>query len=98
MLKLNEKITQNIMSVKPLSLFKIRKENDSCYVIYNKKTCVHLNSTAGVIYEYCDGNRSIYEILELLKEQYDVDVENLKRDLIWQLRVFQRSELISIRI
>ena len=45
------------------------------YVIYDKKRNeVHyLNTTAVIVYQLCDGKRSVGDIAEFIKEAYELD-------------------------
>ena len=51
-------------------------------------TAVYLNETGALIWELCDGTRTIAEIIGLLSEQYPESSEQIEtdvRDLIAQL-------------
>ena len=51
-------------------------------------TAVYLNETGALIWELCDGTRTIAEIIELLSEQYPESSDQIEtdvKDLITQL-------------
>ena len=51
-------------------------------------TAVYLNETGALIWELCDGDRTISDIIELLSQQYPesgVQIETDVKDLIAQL-------------
>jgi hypothetical protein len=54
---------------------------------------LHLNSSAAVVWQLCDSERSVEDILNLLKENYPDAGEELKADVLSAL-----EELISNKV
>lgn len=78
-----------------------KKENNDFLIVMSEQTEIfYLNDTAKFIYENIDGKRSIKEILELIKQEYDVsnlDDNLLKKDLIEMVRDFQWQRIIKLK-
>jgi hypothetical protein len=54
---------------------------------------LHLNSSAAIVWQLCDGERSVGAILDFLKENYPDAGEDLKDDVLSAL-----EELISNKV
>jgi hypothetical protein len=54
---------------------------------------LHLNSSAAIVWQLCDGERSVEAVLDLLKENYPDAGEDLKDDVLSAL-----EELISNKV
>lgn len=58
---------------------------------------IYLNDTALTIFELIDGKKTIEEIFNLLLQEYDVEEEILKSDLINVIRDFQWRKIIHLK-
>lgn len=57
------------------------------YVIYDdpKGEVHYLNPTAALIYEFSDGNRTVSDIAEFIRDAYDLDEEPVLHDVFASL-------------
>jgi Coenzyme PQQ synthesis protein D (PqqD) len=53
-----------------------------------------LNEVGGRIWELCDGNHSIAQLVETLVTEYDAPAETLTKDVLDLLEKLQRGKLI----
>ena len=53
-----------------------------------------LNPTAGEIWRACDGQRNSDDIAALIAEQYDIDTEVAKTDVLSALQQLEEQELV----
>lgn len=59
-------------------------------------TAVYLNETGALIWELCDGERTIFDIIEILSQHYPesgAQIENDVKDLITRLIEYHIAEL-----
>lgn len=61
----------------------IRHEKNNCCTVDSSEYGLKvLNSTATFIFDQCDGNNSLNDIIRLMKKKYpDVDIEQLTSDV-----------------
>lgn len=71
-------------------------EIDGEIVLYDpKRNRVHtLNPTAAVIWQLCDGSRTIDQLADDMAILYGMDLSLIKRDLSQVLREFETSHLL----
>lgn len=75
-----------------------RKESESEWILFNISTnTVHSLKTIGFgIWDLCDGNHSIKDIIKHLKEKYvfDMEDERLEKGVIEFLQSLQQRNLV----
>ncbi len=74
----------------------VQHEIDGEIVLYDpKRNRVHtLNPTAAVIWQLCDGSRTVDQLAEDMAIMYDMDQVVVKRDLIQVLEDFGKAHLL----
>jgi hypothetical protein len=55
---------------------------------------VTLNPTATLIFDLCDGTRSVLEIAQTLERKFRAPADVLKRDLLDTLHLFRKTSLL----
>ena len=67
-----------------------------CYFLKNddSRHYIKLNDSALVIWELCDGDRSVGEILQVLREGYPDAAESMERDLNRVLDEFDEEKVL----
>ena len=61
-------------------------------------TAIYLNESGALIWELCDGNRRIMDIVEILQETYPENTTQIKKDvlaIIYQLEAQNVADLID---
>jgi hypothetical protein len=62
----------------------------------NRRMIHHLNATASLIWERCNGDQSSAEIAAAIAEAFEVDVETAGRDVARILREFTALGLLEV--
>ena len=60
-----------------------------------RRTLVKLNPTAHKIWQLSDGEHSVADIVEILEAEFEIDAENLKRDMMFFLKDLLKREMIK---
>ena len=55
-----------------------------------------LNESAAVIWEMCDGERRLVDIIEQLKESYPDQSSTVEQDVLDTIKLFLQQEVISL--
>ena len=78
--------------------FKFKKEG-SIGIVNNTFDfkLMYLNETALTVFELIDGKRTIADIFEILLQEYNVQKDILKSDLINIIRDFQWGKIIRLK-
>jgi MoaA/NifB/PqqE/SkfB family radical SAM enzyme len=81
-----------------LPIVQKREEEKFLLLLPQNPNCslIVLNEVARSIYELCNGSRTINHLLELLLQQFEVNQEILRKDLLICLRDLEQKGLISI--
>jgi hypothetical protein len=88
-----------IKNYKPFSIAaKTRKEGNFLIVMADDLSIYYLNQVALDFYNLCDGTISIEKALDILINEYDVDIEILKKDIMILIRDLQWSKIIRLKI
>jgi|WetSurMetagenome_2_1015567.scaffolds.fasta_scaffold258453_2 coenzyme PQQ biosynthesis protein PqqD len=74
----------------------MRKDLDDCPVLIDpyRMTLVKLNPAAESIWQLFDGGHSVDEIIDILKNEFEVDAKTLEKDLRRFLNDLIRREMI----
>ena len=59
-----------------------------------RRTMMRLSSVALEIWQLLDGKRSVADIIKALKEVFEVDEEDLKKDVIGFIKDLARREVV----
>ena len=82
---------------KPFSIaLKSRKEGELKIVSSEELDICYLNPTASFFFDYCDGSMTMGNILDIIKQEYDVDENILKNDLIDIVRYMQWKRILKL--
>jgi hypothetical protein len=75
----------------------IEQEVEGDIVVLDKAAgLIHqLNSTAGEIWRACDGKRSTDDIATLIAQQYDIEVNVAKADVLSALQQLEEQKLVQ---
>ncbi len=73
-----------------------RREGDGMVLVRGQDTVYNLNPTASTIWMNCTGQNSVEAIVQVLFDEYDVDRDVLKCDIIQHLGFFAQEKLISL--
>ena len=76
---------------------KLRNDGEFLIVLNTNAEFQYLNATAKDIYIQCDGKKTIKDIYEYMLDEYDVDCEVMKHDIISVIREFQWKNLIVLK-
>lgn len=60
-----------------------------------RRTLVKLNSTARAIWQLLNGEHSVASIIDILKNQFEIDTKILEKDVIGFLKDLIRREIIN---
>lgn len=73
------------------------EELDNELLLYHptKTTTVYMNETASIIWRLCDGERTVGEIVDLIKESYPEAGTDVEQDVESTLKMFQEHGAIS---
>ena len=75
---------------------KTRVEGE-CLIMMNQSGVIDVvNETAKSFFFLCDGKRTIGDIFDIMKKEYDVDEETLAADLLLLIRQMQKRGFIHI--
>ena len=74
------------------------EELDNELLLYHpsKTTTVYMNETASIIWRLCDGQRTVADIVELIKESYPEAGDGVGDDVESTLRMFSEHGAISL--
>ena len=74
------------------------EEIDGEMLLYSAESTetIYLNNTGSIIWELCDGVRTIQEIIDLLKESYPDHSTNLESDVTELLDEFVNYKCITM--
>lgn len=72
-----------------------RKADGEALILDRSAGKVHqLNSTASYIWDHCDGARTVEEVVAGLANDFSVDIETARRDVLKTLEVFEHLGLL----
>ena len=73
------------------------EELDNELLLYHptKTTTVYMNETASIIWRLCDGERTVAEIIELVKDSYPEAGSSVESDIEATLERFREHGAIS---
>lgn len=73
------------------------EELDNELLLYHptKTTTVYMNETASIIWRLCDGERTVSEIIGLIKESYPEAGDGIEDDIETTLKMFSDQGAIS---
>lgn len=60
-----------------------------------RRTLVKLNPTAQAIWQLLDGEHSVASIIDILKNEFEIDTKILEKDVIGLLKDLIRREIIN---
>lgn len=60
-----------------------------------RRTLVRLNPVAQEVWQLLDGNHSVASIVDIMKNEFEVDAKILKKDVIGLLKDLIRREIIN---
>ncbi len=68
-----------------------------CYLLRHKQDnrIVKLNQTGLMIWQICNGEWSVGEMIEVLQESYPQDAENIPKDIYRTLDLLRDEEVVS---
>jgi len=74
------------------------EELDNELLLYHptKTTTVYMNETASIIWRLCDGERTINEIISLIKDSYPEAGSGVEQDVEATLKMFSDHGAISL--
>lgn len=69
-------------------------------VLYHERNeaTFHLNQTAFVLWDACDGHRTLGDLAGILRESYDVDVVTAKDDVDQIVAYLAGAELVAAEV
>ena len=69
---------------------------DNELLLFNPKTTniLYLNETASLIWQLCDGQRTVNEMVSLLKETFPEVSESIQQDVIETIDLFKKHRAI----
>ena len=90
-------MTRNDVPV-PVSDYRL-EEMDGELLLYHPATtrAVYLNKSASMIWQLCNGERSIVEIIELLRESFPESGDSIEADVESTLQSFADNGVIDYR-
>jgi hypothetical protein len=90
-------IYDHIKNLKPFSIAKkVRPEGNFLIAMSDDINIYYLNSVAADIYSLCNGDRSIENIFDHMLNEYDVQSEMLKSDIVRLIRDLQWNKIIGL--
>ncbi len=74
------------------------EELDNELLLYHpaKTTTVYMNQTASIIWRLCDGERTVNEIISLIKDSYPEAGSGVEQDVEATLKMFSDHGAISL--
>jgi len=57
---------------------------------------VYLNSTASLIWRLCDGQQSVGQIIEQLKDAFPEAQDSIEQDVVHSIQLFVDNEAVSL--
>ena len=74
------------------------EELDNELLLYHptKTTTVYMNETASIIWRLCDGDRTVADIVQLIKESYPEAGTGVEEDVETTLNVFIEHGAVSL--
>lgn len=88
--------TKRIVVIEPGYLLE-RIENEITVYHPTLATSLYLNDTGALIWELCDGERSIAEVIELLVELYPENREQIVDDVRVLIRRLLEKGIVALR-
>lgn len=76
---------------------KYRHDNEFTIVSNNRQEIYYLNESASFFYELCNGKNSINSIVSEMLAEYEVDEEEIRRDIIELIRNMQWQDIIEMK-
>lgn len=75
--------------------FQLEQMNEEI-LLFNPETTrvVYLNETAALIWQLCDGQRNIAEIVSVLRGAYPEEADNIQKDVEQTLSEFEGQKVI----
>ncbi len=87
---------KNEMIPKQVSGIKIETFGDGVLLYHQTiREAVHLNSSAAVIWALCDGNNSMADIENILKNAYPEGKDSIHKDINFTLEKLQQNHAIE---
>lgn len=75
---------------------KLRQDGEFWIVANYNQDIFYLNETAAEFYEACTGENRIMDCFNLMKQQYDISEDELKRDVMELVRNLQWQDIIRL--
>jgi len=71
---------------------------DEELLLFNPKTTniLYLNQTASLIWQLCDGQSNVQEMISLLKDSFPEAGENIQQDVLETITLFKNHGAISL--
>jgi len=74
---------------------KTRKEGEVLIVFTNSLDLLYLNETAALFCALADGHRTLGEVVNVIKREYDVDSSRLVADICHLIRDLQWKDVLT---
>jgi len=87
---------KNNLRPKHKDAFRIEQLDDE-FLLYHpsQKKIMYCNNTASLVWQLCDGKRTINEIVALLNEAYEEKEETIRNEVLQTLTTFYEHQAIS---
>lgn len=90
-------IYDDLKKLYPYPVYRKKRKEQALDVVMNDKLEIsYLNDTSVRFLDLCSGKKTISEIYGLMLEEYDVDPETLRNDIINLLRDLQWKKIIRL--
>jgi len=77
--------------------FRLEKMDDELLLFNPKSTNIlYLNETASLIWQLCDGQRSVHDMVSLLTETFPEAGASIKKDVEDTIALFKKNGAISL--
>ena len=77
-------------------LYLEKMDNEILLYSLSGTKAVYLNETAVLIWELCDGNRTVEEVIDLLEQAYPQQAEQIHADVITTIKTLFANRAIEL--
>jgi len=74
------------------------EDMDGEMLLYNpdSATTLHLNGPSAIVWELCDGQRSVQQIIDMVKEAYPEQADQIADDIVAVIEEFSSRKVLLL--